>query len=124
MDFPNFHDGSFDGFRIKEAEGVIDFFLTTVDKKVFTLTFYGVERMNLSDVWEGSSIFDLLFRDGNSITLPDLAELYHGSVTHDEGAALLASIRERELKVMEMNTSYGAHGSVLFERHELVESSQ
>jgi hypothetical protein len=123
MELPNFHDGFFDGFRIDDAQGVVYFFLRTLDDKAFTLTLHGVQRMNISEAWEGNIILDLEIREAHTVTLADIEELYHLSpAANNEGVTELAAIRQKELKVMEINPSYGAQALVLFARYEIVES--
>jgi hypothetical protein len=122
METPNIHDGYFDGFLLGPNK-VLYFFLRTTDGKPLNLIFHGMERMCVSGVKEGNIILDLQFRDTQEITLSDVEELYVINPGAEIGATLLSSIRQRGLKLMELNPSYGAQALVLFECCDLSESA-
>lgn len=121
MELPNFHDGFFDGIWIGPNK-VTYFFLRTVDSESFTLIFHGVQAMYISGVKEGNIIFDLVIRKASEITLAEVEEVHELGPNSKIGPTMLTSIRDQsELQIMELNTSYGAHGLVLFERYEVSE---
>lgn len=46
MNIPNFHDGHFDGLRIRPSK-LVNLFLRTIDGKSFILILQGVDAMKL-----------------------------------------------------------------------------
>jgi hypothetical protein len=118
---PDFHDGYFDGFCIGPNKSLC-LFLRTVEERFFKLTLRGVQALTLSDVRAGNIILDLVFKLAPEATPADIAELYGVDADTSEAKALLKSARERGLEVLEINPSYGAHGTVLFENWEIIET--
>jgi hypothetical protein len=71
-------------------------------------------RQSPSDVKEGNIIFDFAFRSTEKIVHADMEELYAvGSDPRPLVKALQAANAEG-LQILELNSSYGAHGLVLF----------
>ncbi len=119
---PSFHDGSFDGVWIP-GENMAHLFLTTVDHKRFTVVLDGVKALHLENVREGNVVFDVNLTDTGQLTESHLESLYElSNVARDRQiATLLASARQAGLRMLEMTTSYGAEGVVLFKDIQLVE---
>ena len=117
---PDFHDGSFDGLWILGNKKV-HLFLTNVDKERVTIVLDGVEALWLRDIWAGNIIFDVLIVDTNELTESHIESVYKLSDIAKEGqiAALLASAQTAGLRGLEIMSSYGAEGIVLFKGIEL-----
>ena len=79
--------------------------------------------MNINNVWEGNIIFDVLVRGGDKISASDMELVVQFSDVGKEEqiARALTDARVGHLQLLEMTTSYGAHGAVLFESMELTE---
>ena len=108
---PKFHDGHLDGLRILD-DHTVQLFLRDVGRKPFTLELSGVTRMGIWEVREGNILFDLVVRGAAEATPEDLTVLGLGNT---DGTQL----RESNLKMLEINASYGARGLVVFETYEL-----
>jgi hypothetical protein len=118
MDLGNFHDGSFDGLRIGPNK-TVQLFLKTVDKKSYKLHLRGVEKLNISDVRQGNIIVDLVICTAEEIT-PEHIQHVNGLPDSDPWVAKgLEAAREQNLQILELNPSYGAEGTILFESFEL-----
>ena len=113
MLLPSFHDGYFDGLWLglnKRAH----LFLRTVNGESFVMVLEGVKALALNEVKEGNIIFDFAFRSTEKIVHADMEELYAvGSDPLPLVKALQAANAEG-LQILELNSSYGAHGLVLF----------
>ncbi len=118
MKIPDFHDGHFDGLSIRPNK-LVHLFLRTLDDQSFALILGGVERLALTDVKEGNIIFELVFRTSVAITPSDIEQLYSVGPDTSQGLSLLRSAKERGLQVLEVSSSYGAQGLVLFQSWEL-----
>ena len=75
MDVPNFHDGFFDGFRIK-ADKAVHLFLRTSDQAIYTLVLTGVRAMKISGVMAGNIILDIVVRGAEQMSTADMGEIY------------------------------------------------
>jgi hypothetical protein len=113
MNIPNFHDGHFDGLRIGPGK-LVHIFLRTRDEKSFILALQGVEALTLSGIKQGNIIYDLVFRGAHQLTCSDMEELYGLNASSPQAADLLKAKCEQGLRLLEINASYGAQGSVLF----------
>ena len=122
MNIPNFHDGHFDGLRIGPNK-LVNLFLKTQDGKSFTLALQGVDALTLSEVKQGNIILDLVFRSTGELTCSDMAELYSVDVDAPQTSELLRARREEGFQLLEINSSYGAQGLVLFQTFELRQSA-
>lgn len=118
---PSFHDGSFDGVWIP-GDNMAHLFLTTVDHERFTLVLDGVRAMHLENIREGNVVFDVILLDTGKLTESHIESLYELSNIARDGqiAALLAAARQESLRMLEMTTSYGAEGVILFKDIELL----
>jgi len=122
MDVPNFHDGFFDGFRIRPDKAV-HVFLRTSDQAVYTLILSGVRAMKISGVMKGNIILDIVARTAEEMSPADMEELYGLAKNVAQASALLVSAREQHLQLLELNPSYGAEGLILFEKWEIVRNA-
>ena len=122
MNFPNFHDGHFDGLRIGPNK-LVNLFLRTQDGKSFILVVREVDALTLSEIKQGNIIFDLVFRGTGELTRTDMAELYSVDVDAPQATDLLRAKRERGFQLLEINASSGAQGLVLFQTFEIQEST-
>ena len=116
-ELPKFHDGHLDGLRILD-DHTVHLFLRDVGRKPFTLKLSGVTRMGIWEVREGNILFDLVVRGSAEATPEDLTMLALGN-TEGADMAYLSQLRESNLKMLEINASYGARGLVVFETYEL-----
>jgi len=114
MEFPNFHDGYFDGVSIGPNK-LVQFFLRTVNEQSFVLILEGVQSLVLTDVRQGNIILDLAIRSTGEITRSDIEELYGVGPDTPQATSMLKTATERALQVLEINPSYGAQGLVLFQ---------
>jgi hypothetical protein len=122
MNIPNFHDGHFDGLRIGPSK-LVHLFLRTQDGKSFILALQEVDALTLSEIKQGNIIFDLVFRSSGKLTRSDMAELYSVDADAAEATDLLRARREQGFQLLEINSSYGAQGLVLFQTFDLREST-
>ena len=118
MKIPDFHDGHFDGLSIR-LNKLVHLFLRTHDDRLFALILGGVERLALTEVNEGNIIFELVFRTSEAITPSDIEQLYGVRADTSRGLSLLRSAKEQGLQVLEVSSSFGAQGLVLFHSWEL-----
>jgi hypothetical protein len=121
MNMPNFHDGYFDGLWLG-SDKFVRLFLRTCDHQSYTLTLQGVQALAISGVRAGNIIMDLVFRSAREITPSDVRDLYDVDSSTEQAAKLLKSTREKELQILELNSSYGAQGLLLFETCEINET--
>jgi hypothetical protein len=111
---PDFHDGYFDGIWLA-ANNRAHLFLRTVNGESFVMALDGVKAIVLNELKEGNIIFDLVFRNTENIVYADMEALYGvGSDKQPLVRALEAATAER-LQILELNSSYGAHGLALFQ---------
>jgi|SRR5580704_14138045 hypothetical protein len=122
MSDSNFHDGYFDGFYLGRDK-TVQLFVRTYDQRSYTMTLRGVKVMTLSEVKQGNIILDLAVRSAHGASPLDVAELYGVEQTSEQAAKLLQSTRETELQILQLDSSYGARGLILFERLEISEGS-
>lgn len=118
MNVPDFHDGRFDGFWIA-ADEAVHLFLRTQGGERFTLILRGVERLSLDEIKEGNIILDVVFRNADQLTTSDIEELYDADADSPQAVGLLKKARERGLRALEINPSYGAVALFLFQTSEI-----
>jgi hypothetical protein len=119
MNIPNFHDGHFDGLRIGPNKE-LRLFLRTQEGNSFTLALRGVDALALSEVKQGNIVFDLVLRSGMQLTISDIEELFGVEADTPQAADLLKAKRGKEIQLLELSASYGAHGLVLFQSVEIL----
>ena len=122
MRIPNFHDGHFDGFRIG-THNQLRLFLRTHDGSPFTLALNGVDALALTEIKYGNIVFDLVLRSGLQLTTSDIEELFGVKPDAPQATDLLKVKSDAGLQLLEINSSYGAHGLVLFQSMEIHPSS-
>src|SRR5437016_4235203 len=115
MNLPNLHDGFFDGVWLSGDDRAC-LFVRTLEGERFTIVLNGVTRMNISNLWAGNIIFDLVFVPPEALTIAHIEQVYGGFPTVDVDGARkqLDSARQKQLSILEINTSCGAEGDVLF----------
>ena len=114
-DFPNFHDGFFEGLLVTDEKRV-HFFLRTSDRRRFTLILNGVEAMKLGNVRDGNILFGVVVIRSEELTFSHVADVYDvplGNGREDRLNHLLAFARTRALVGLELSSSYGAEGVAL-----------
>jgi hypothetical protein len=89
MNIPNFHDGYFDGLRIRQNK-LVHFFLRTQGGDSFRLALQGVDALTLSEIKEGNIIFDLVFRSTQELTCSDVEDLFGVGPRYAEGRRFVA----------------------------------
>jgi hypothetical protein len=122
MNIPNFHDGQFDGLRIDPSK-LVNLFLRTQDGTSFTLILQEVDALTISEVKQGNIILDLVFRSSGQLTASDMAELFGVDVDAPQAANLLRAKCQQGFQLLEVNSSYGAQGLILFQTCEIRQSS-
>jgi len=114
MKIPNFHDGYFDGLWIGPNK-LVHFFLRTADQQPFVLILEGVQALALTDIKQGNIILDLVSRSSEELTHSDIEDSYGVGPDTSQVLSLLKTAKELGLQVLEINSSYGAQGLVLFQ---------
>ena len=122
MRLPNFHDGHFDGFHIG-PNNQLRLFLRTHEGTSFTLAFHGVDALTLAEIKYGNIVFDLVLRSGLELTAFDIEELFGIKPDTPQATDVLKAKSDAGLQLLEINSSYGAHGLVLFQSMEIHPSS-
>ena len=97
----------------------MQFFLTIVTQQSFVLILAGVQRPTLTDIKEGNIILDLVLLGTEELTHSDVRDLYGGGSDTSQVLSLLKTAKEQGLQVLEINSSCGAQGLVLFQSWEL-----
>jgi hypothetical protein len=106
-----FHDGSFDGLCIAKPE--IHLFLNEFWGERSTVVLHDVKNMMMNDLMQGSIIYELRFIP------PEKLEISHmRDVLGDDNPKflqnLLESAQREKLSILEVHSSYGVYGTVLF----------
>jgi hypothetical protein len=111
---PNLHDGFFDGVWLSPNKSV-RLFVRTVAGELSTIVLTDVEALNINGLRAGNIIFELVLIAPDKLTTEDITQVYDLKPDETEKArTLLRKAQERNLSALEMNTSYGAEGKVLF----------
>ena len=111
---PNLHDGFFDGIWLSTNKSV-HLFARTVGGERSTIVLTDVEALNINGLRAGNIIFELVLIAPDKLTMEDMTQVYDLKPDETEKARkLLSKAQERSLSALEMNTSYGAEGKVLF----------
>lgn len=118
MQIPSFHDGTFDGLRILEDKRV-QLYLSTSQRESFALVLDGVQALVLNDVKQGNIILDLVIRKGEEITQSDVAQVYALNEVSVAKNKLETAVNSG-FQILEINSSYGAEGLILFKAWTLV----
>jgi hypothetical protein len=111
---PNLHDGFFDGLWLS-ANKSVHLFVRTVAEECSTVVLTDIEALNINGLRAGNIIFELVLIAPDKLTMEDMTQVYDLKPDEAEKARkLLSNAQERSLSALEMNTSYGAKGKVLF----------
>jgi hypothetical protein len=121
---PTFHDGLFEGVWISDKK-TVHLFLRTADNNRLRMVLRRVRAMKLSNIREGNIIFDITVLDTDELTASHIVSVYEISdINRDQQTSkLLTLAREKRLKMLELRSSYGAEGAVLYETAELSETT-
>jgi|HubBroStandDraft_6_1064221.scaffolds.fasta_scaffold171511_2 hypothetical protein len=122
MNIPDFHDGDFDGLWIGPSK-LVKLFLRTPDGKSFVLVLKEVDALTLSEIKQGNIVLDLAFRSNAELTRSDIAGLYGADVDAPQTTDLLRAKREQGFQLLELSSSFGAQGLVLFKTFEIQQST-
>jgi hypothetical protein len=98
-------------------------FFEVEERYVFKGSLPGVDALTFSEIKQGSTIFDLVFRSGEQLTSSDIEELFDVKADAPLASPLLKTKRDMELRLLELNASYGARGLVLFQTIVVISSS-
>ena len=108
------HDGSFDGVWLSPNKGA-RFFVRTDEGERSTIILSGVEALNVTDIRQGNIILELVCIAPEKLTLNHIEDAYALDSGEVEMAnRLLTKAQELGLSGLEINSSYGAVGTVLF----------
>jgi hypothetical protein len=120
-----FHDGWFDGV-VFPGDKTVRLLLRTVAKERFTVFLRGVEVFKMWNVREGNIILDLTILRTDQLTTAHIASVYDLSKqgAAEQATKLLDSAQRADLKLFQMNSSYGAECLALCEIAELSEQNK
>ena len=111
---PNLHDGFFDGVWLS-ADKQARFFVRTVTGERSTIILTDVKALNICGLRAGNIIFDLSLIAPNKLTVEEIEQAYDlGSGEVEKAAQVLGRVREQGFSGLEINSSYGAEGIVIF----------
>ena len=120
---PNLHDGSFDGLWLSDNKSV-RLFVRTVAGERSTIVLTDVEALNINCLKAGNIIFDLALIAPDKLSMEDILEVYDLKPHQAEMAGkLLNKAQGQSLYALEMSTSYGAEGKVLFRSIDAIRST-
>ena len=114
MSLPDLHDGFFDGVWLSPDKAA-RFFVRTEAGELSTIVLSGVEALSITGLKAGNIIFDLVLISSEKLTMEHVEEAYELSDGKREMShQLLTKAQEQGLLGLELNSSYGAAGTVLF----------
>ena len=82
-----------------------------------------MDALTLTEIKYGSIVFDLVLRNGLQLTPVDIEELFDVKPDTPQATDVLKVKSVAGLQLLEINSSYGAHGLVLFQSMEIHPSS-
>jgi len=94
---------------------IVHLFLTSWDGERSTLVLKDVGLMKMNDVMQGNIISELRFISLEKLEMGDVSELHLCCADAELLQNVLITAQEKKLSILEMSTSYGAQGKVLFE---------
>lgn len=112
------HDGFFDGLWMSENKSVYLFLRTSAGERS-TVVLKDVKRMDVSHFKAGNIVFDVVVVDSDKLTADHIEQLCQFSDT-EKLHEFLRKARERGLRVLEVNPSFGAECTVLFRTAEIL----
>jgi len=108
------HDGFFDGVWLSADKGARLFVRTEVGERS-TIVLTDVEALNINGLRAGNIIFELVLIAPDKLTIDDMTQVYDLKPDdQDRARKLLSKAKEQSLSALDMSTSYGAEGKVLF----------
>jgi len=117
---PDLHDGSFDGVWLSASRHAC-LFVRTVHEVPSTIVLSDVEALNIRNVRAGNIIFDLVLIEPEALTVEHVEQAYDLEREQKEmGRRLLEKAQTLGLSALEMTTSYGAEGAVLFRNAKVI----
>jgi hypothetical protein len=119
-----FHDGSVDGILIREKRVFV--FLRTEDNEIFALVLDDVTRMRVDNFREGSSIFDIVIRQGEDLTRDDMNIYGYAATPDGEKSAneMLERMRTENRLALEINPSYGCECFLIAQAITLIDRAE
>jgi len=112
--YPEFHDGFLDGVFLDGSAAYI--FLSTDRAELFVFEATQVDSLNIADFRKGNIIFEVLCHSANELSIEMIEAVKGGfpevSRSHFAKRALELAL-EKNLVLLEINTSYGATCLVL-----------
>lgn len=124
--YKQFHDGIFEGLWIP-SKGTVNVYLSTSERERTTVLLTGVVMVKVTGFKEGNIIFDVTTRDGDEITLLDIADLYDLRPDHQPAAwehQLLEKAQKQGFQLFQINPSYGGSCLMLSEAVELMKNDR
>ena len=79
---------------------------------------HGVDALTLAEIKYGNIVFDLVLRSGLPLTAFDIEELFGIKPDVPQATDVLKAKSDAGLQLLEINSSYGAHGLALFQSME------
>ena len=120
-EYGQFHDGSFDGLWINGKSAHV--FLSTGEKRPFTVTLLEVAALSASEFRAGSIVLSVETRESEEISAKDIADLFdlhEGTADEAQVARQLAKARAEKLLLFTIAPSYGAYCLILARYMDLV----
>jgi hypothetical protein len=111
---PDLHDGFFDGVWLSPDKGA-RFFVRTKAGERATIVLSGVEALNVCGIRAGNIVFECVVIASDKLTLKHIEDTHDLKEDQVEvSGRLLSEAQRRGLSGLEINSSYGAEGIVLF----------
>lgn len=124
--YSEFHDGFLEGLHIDKDEKFVRVYLCSLEGQRTIVSLSGVVVLKAGGFREGNTIFDVVIRDADEITLADITELYElvpDKEPHAWQHKLMEKVKEKELRILEVNPSYGGSCLVLAQGIEFMASN-
>ena len=115
---PDMHDGFFEGVFASKSK-MAHLYFRSYDGKSSTVVLGEVERMDISSFKDGNIVFDIVLVDSDDLSVEHMERLYEPSNPENNGQRLIQA-REKGLRVLEVNPSYGAECTALFRSIEVL----
>jgi hypothetical protein len=106
-----FHDGSFDGLCIAKHE--IHLFLSEFWGERWTVVLHDVKNMMMNDLMQGSIVNEFRFIPPEKLEIRQMRDVL-GTDDPKYQQNLLETAQREKLSVLEVHSSYGVYGTVLF----------
>jgi hypothetical protein len=111
---PELHDGFFDGVWLS-SDKVARIFVRTQAGERFTIILSGIEALHITSIKAGNIIFEVAVVAPDKLSLKYIEDAYALRGGQEEMShRLLTRAQEQRLSGLEINSSYGAEGAVLF----------